>query len=641
MRDSLDRVNGICFVPLEVPVSGYPGNWHSQVDPRHVDDLHVWSNHRGISMWSDISAGAEPFVWEDRHPTPDSRRGTPRPRLKRRSMSDGIAEVPLTIPTMITERTERLFARRPVVSRIGTELHRSTWGEVTHRARRLAAALRAQGIRQGDTVATFAGSTYLHLEAYLAVPSMGAVLHTININLAPDQVAYIVDHADDDIVLCDRALLGTWRQVAKQLGRPRRVVVLPDGSESADGDVAGGSSVDVLDYETLLADATPLECWPSVDENAPAHTSYTTGTTGMPKGVVYTHRSTVLQCMCSGLVDAEGLSSAETLLPLVPMALSQVGLPFAAALHGSALVLPGRDLSPAGVASLIESQRPTIAVGFGAALPALLAHWREHHLDLSSLRRLVCGGSAVPRVISRAFEEEVGVPVVQVFGMTETSGHGSFSKLPAEAGEEPSEDQRAYYATSQGRPLPLVEMRLADQDGAQVPWDGEQVGELQIRGPWIARRYAGEGAQPDKFADGWLRTGDAAVIDGLGYVRIVDRMKDLVRSNGEWISSVRLEEQLLDHPDVAEAAVIAVPDDEAGERPVACVVPRGTGSEALTEPRLTDFLATRVPSSWVPRRIEVLDELPRTSIGKIDKKTLRSRFGAATTAARTTTSQEA
>ncbi|MER6049818.1 long-chain-fatty-acid--CoA ligase [Streptomyces sp. NPDC001793] len=535
-------------------------------------------------------------------------------------MQHAVAEFPLTIPALITQRAEKLYAGRPVVSRVGTTLHRSTWGEVVHRARRLAGALDQLGIRPGDRVATFAGSTHRHLEAYLAVPSMGAVLHTVNINLAAEQVAYIVDHADDAIVLCDRSLLADWRRVEPHLSRARRVVLLPDTDDTThDGDA--------LDYETLLAAAEPMATWPTVAENAPAHTSYTTGTTGLPKGVVYSHRSTVLQSFCTGLADAEGLGSSETLLALVPLALSQVGLPFAAALHGTALVLPGRDLSPAGVCELVEKERPTVAVGFGAALPALLSHWRAERPDLSSVRRMVCGGSPVARPISRAFEEEVGFPIVQVFGMTETSGHGSFSKLPADVGDDPSEETLGYYATSQGRPLPLVDMRIADDAGTEQPWDGRAMGELQVRGPWVAREYAKDGAQPDKFMDGWLRTGDVAVIDALGYVRIVDRMKDLVKSAGEWISSLKVEEELLGHPAVAEAAVVAVPDAKTGERPLACVVLRPEDDGSVTGEQLREFLADRLAPTWVPDTVEPVAELPKTSIGKTDKKTLRARYG--------------
>ncbi|MFC7383722.1 long-chain-fatty-acid--CoA ligase [Sphaerisporangium rhizosphaerae] len=537
-------------------------------------------------------------------------------------MRSGMMESPLTIPGMVTSRAERLFARRPVVTRSRAGVTRLTWGDVVARARRLAGALAALGVGPGDRVATFAGGTHRHVEAYLAATSMGAVLHTVNVHLPAEHVAYIVDHADDTLVLCEAGLLPAWEEAESRLTRRRPVVVLPDG----DGDEppAGGR----LGYERLLAEADPLKAWPEVEEAAAAHVSYTTGTTGRPKGVVFSHRSTVLQSFCAGLADAESLSSGDTLLALVPLSLSQVGLPFSAAMHGCGLLLPGGDLTPAGVCELIERERPTVSVGFGAALTGLLDHWRRHRPDLSSLRRMVCGGSPVPRAVSRAFEEEVGVPIVQVFGMTETSGHGSFSRPPAEAGERPSEETRAYYAVSQGRPLAMVDMRIADDTGGEVPWDGASMGELQVRGPWVVREYFRDGSPPDKFQQGWLRTGDAARIDELGYIRIVDRMKDLIRANGEWISTVELEEHLMAHPAVADAAVVGVPDAESGERPLACVVLReGDGAGPAPE-EFAAHLAGRVPPSWLPT-VRVVTELPRTGVGKVDKRALRERFGAA------------
>ncbi|WP_433255986.1 long-chain-fatty-acid--CoA ligase [Streptosporangium sp. CA-135522] len=534
-------------------------------------------------------------------------------------MQSGMMESPLTIPGMVTTRAERLFAQRPVITRSGAGVSRLTWGEVVARARRLAGALTALGIGPGDRVATFAGSTHRHVEAYIAATSMGAVLHTINVHLTAEQVAYIVEHADDSLVLCESGLLDTWRKAERRLDRSRPLVVL--------GDEAGAATGGDLDYETLLAEAEPLKAWPEVSESAAAHISYTTGTTGLPKGVVFSHRSTVLQSFCAGIRDAESLSSADTLLALVPLSLSQVGLPFSAAMHGCGLLLPGGDLSPAGVCELIERERPTVAVGFGAALTGLLDHWRRLRPDLSSLQRMVCGGSPVPRAVSRAFEEEVGVPIVQVFGMTETSGHGSFSRLPAEAGENPPEETRAYYAISQGRPLAMVDMRITDDAGGEIPWDGMSMGELQVRGPWVAREYFRDGAAPDKFQDGWLRTGDAARIDELGYIRVVDRMKDLIRSAGERISTVELEEHLMAHPAVADAAVVGIPDEEAGERPLACVVLQGDDrSGQVTAEQIITHLTSRVAPSWLPKTVTFLPELPRTSIGKIDKKSLRDRF---------------
>jgi fatty-acyl-CoA synthase len=314
---------------------------------------------------------------------------------------------------------------------------------------------------------------------------------------------------------------------------------------------------------------------------------------------------------------------------MLPIALSQVGLPFAAALHGCGLVLPGHDLTPAGLCEVIAAERPTIGVGFGGALPGILDHWRRERTDLSSLRGLVCGGFAVPRALSRAFEEEVGVPIMQVFGMTETSGHGCFTHLPDEALADPSEETRRYYLTTQGRPLPLVDTRLRDDARAGVPWDGASIGEFQVRGPWIAREYFRAGASDDHFADGWLRTGDAATIDRLGYVRILDRMRDLVRSSDGWISSLQLEEHLLAHPAVAQAAVVAVPDGESGERPLACVVSRAESRDTVRGDELIEFLRSRVPAAWLPREVVFADELPKTSVGKTDKAALRARHGGA------------
>ncbi|ATL66339.1 long-chain-fatty-acid--CoA ligase [Nocardia terpenica] len=535
-------------------------------------------------------------------------------------MQSGMGNRPLTIPEMIVPRAERLFAERPVVTRFPTGTHRSTWGEVIGRARRLAGALRSLGVRPGDRVATFATSTHRHVEAYFAVTSIGAVLHTINVGLDAEQVAYLVEHADDRLVLCDRGLRESWWCAAELLRHRRLEIVLPDGTAD-DSDDPG-------DYERLLAAAEPVVDWPVIDENAPAHLSYTTGTTGRPKGVLFSHRSTVLQSMCSGLANAKSFAATDILLPLVPLSLSQVGLPFAAAMQGCGLVLPGADQSPAAICELIEAERPTVADGFGAALPGLLDHWRRTRTDLSSLREYLCGGSPVPRALSRAFAEEVGVPIVQVFGMTETSGHGCFDRLPQEAGDAPDEDTLRYYLTSQGRPAPMVEMRLVDDAGAELPWDGRAIGELQIRGPWVAAEYYRDGARPDTFDNGWLRTGDAARIDRLGYLRVVDRMKDLVRSGDALISTVELEEQLTGHPGVAEAAVVGMPHPELGERPWATVVSVRDAAPAPTAAELADHLSTRVPGTWLPERIVFAPALPRTSVGKVDKNALRRQFAA-------------
>ncbi|HEV3125300.1 MAG TPA: long-chain fatty acid--CoA ligase [Candidatus Dormibacteraeota bacterium] len=528
-------------------------------------------------------------------------------------------DIPLTIPRFIVSRAERVFTERPVVARVGEHVHRTTWGETARRARRLAGALRDMGIRPGDRVATFAWNTHRHLEAYLAVPSMGAVLHTLNIRLFPEQVAYIVDHADDSIVLCDRSLLATWRSIEPRLDHRRPVIVLADSDDtSQDGDAP--------DYESVIAAAEPLE-WPDIDEDQAAAMCYTSGTTGNPKGVVYSHRSTVLHSFGQGLNAASGLTARDVALAVVPMFHANCwGIPYTSAMVGASLVLPGRDLTPAGLCSLIESERVTFAAGVPTIWLGVLEYARREHPDLSSLRETLVGGSAVPPALSAAFKNELGVPIVQAWGMTETSPLGSVSRLPAEAGENPSEDVWRYYVTSIGQAMPGVEIRIVTESGEEAPMDGETMGEIQIRGPWIASAYYGGEGGDEKFVDGWLRTGDVGTIDRLGYLRIADRTKDLVKSGGEWISSVELEGLLMAHPDVLEAAVIAVPHPKWDERPLACVVPRPEARGRLTADELIDYLRPLVARWWLPDAVVFIDEVPKTSVGKFDKKVLRAQF---------------
>ena len=499
----------------------------------------------------------------------------------------------------IAERAGVLFPEREVVSVTATGVERSNYGEVVERARRLASALTELGIRPGDRVATFGWNSRRHLELYLAVPSMGAVLHTLNIRLFDDDLHYIVRHAEDRVIFLDASL-------AERMPRFDGVeheVLMPDADAGRDH---------ALDYEQLIAAGDPGFEFPDLDENAAAAMCYTSGTTGMPKGVVYSHRSTVLHSLLTNQADAIGLRERDTVLPIVPMFHANAwGLPYAASLAGSKLVLPGPRMEPAAIARLIADEKVT----FSGAVPTI---WQgvaqlDPAPDLSSVERIVCGGSAVPEVLTRTFDKRFGVPIIQAWGMTETSPLASISRVPP--GQ--AEDDDAGYALRalQGRVIPLVEFRVDEQSG----------GELQVRGPTIARSYYNDETGAAKFTeDGWLRTGDVAEVKDGAFIKLVDRTKDLVKSGGEWISSVELENAIMAHPDVVEAAVVAIADDRWGERPCACVV-RREGSE-LDPELLREFLSERVAKWWLPDRVEFIAEVPKTSVGKFDKKVLRAQL---------------
>ena len=499
----------------------------------------------------------------------------------------------------IAERAEAVFGHREVVARTQQGVERSTYGQVVERARRLASTLAELGVGPGDRVASFAWNSLRHLELYLAVPTMGAVLHTLNIRLFEQDLRYIVEHADDRVIFLDASLAS----LMPRFEGTDREVLMPDGPGKRPG---------ALDYEELVASGDPAFELPELDENTAAAMCYTSGTTGRPKGVLYSHRSIVLHTLGAALPDSMGIREADSVMPVVPMFHAMAwGIPYIATMLGARQVLPGPDLSPGGLAELIAAE----GVTWSAGVPTIWNGFLELDPppDLSSLRELKAGGSAVPEPMIRAFAERFGVPLVQGWGMTETSPLAATSRLPA--GVELSDDEAYALRASQGRVLPLVEFRI-DQDSG---------GELQVRGPWIARAYYRDPSAGEKFTDdGWLRTGDVAELERDGFIRLVDRTKDLVKSGGEWISSVELENAVMAHPDVVEAAVIAVPDERWGERPCACVVRRGGGD--LDADGLRAHLAARVARWWIPERIEFIDEVPKTSVGKFDKKLLRARF---------------
>jgi fatty-acyl-CoA synthase len=501
----------------------------------------------------------------------------------------------------VAERAATVFGTREVVSRTADGTERSSYAQVVERARRLASALTELGIRPGDRVATFAWNSTRHLELYLAVPSMGAVLHTLNIRLHEDDLRYIVGHAEDRVVFVDASLADAMPRFE---GVEHEVLML-DGPGSREG---------ALDYERLIEEGDPGFEFPDLDEGAAAAMCYTSGTTGRPKGVLYSHRSTVLHSLGVLSADAIGMRERDTVMPVVPMFHANAwGIPYAAALVGARQVFPGPNLAPDALAELIAAERVTRSAGVPTIWQGMLQ--LEPPPDLSSLVEIKCGGSAVPESLIRAFDERFRVPIVQGWGMTETSPLAATSRLPSDV--DLTEDEAYALRASQGRVLPLVEFRIDEDAG----------GELQVRGPWIARAYYNDPEGADKFTpDGWLRTGDVAEVREGSYIRLVDRTKDLVKSGGEWISSVDLENAIMAHPDVLEAAVIAVPDERWGERPCACVV--ASDGAALDADGVRAFLQESVAKWWLPERIEFVDEVPKTSVGKFDKKALRARFGA-------------
>jgi fatty-acyl-CoA synthase len=527
-------------------------------------------------------------------------------------------DTPLTL-VQAFGRAERLFAGKEIVTATTHGVERTTYGAWAERTRRLAGALDDLGVSGDGRVGTFGWNTARHLELYFAAPCTGRVLHTLNIRLFEEQLVYVANHAEDEVVFVDRSLLPLLWKLVDQLETVRHVVVMDDG---ADCDVPDDPRV--LDYEQLLERATPVERFEVADENTAAAMCYTSGTTGNPKGVVYSHRSMTLHAMATMLADTFALSERDVVLPVVPMFHANAwGLAHAAVMSGSSLVLPGPDLSPPAIARLLVDERVTLAAGVPTIWMGVLPELEGK--DTSALQRIVCGGSAVPKALSEAYREKTGRPILQAWGMTETSPIGSVARVKSTLDDKPEEELADLRATV-GLIVPLLEARIVETGGDDVmPWDGESQGELQVRGPWVARAYYDDERSSQSFSeDGWLRTGDVAVIDPEGYIRLVDRTKDVIKSGGEWISSVELENEIMADDRVAEAAVIAVPDEKWGERPLACVVP-AEGAE-LTADDVRAFLADRVAKWWIPERVELIDEVPKTSVGKFSKKTLRERY---------------
>ncbi|CAN5415497.1 long-chain fatty acid--CoA ligase [soil metagenome] len=526
-------------------------------------------------------------------------------------------DYPLTVESIL-RRGEQYFGDKTISTSTAQGMERITFAGLGTRARQAAGILQTLGISEGGRVATFGWNTADHMAMYFAVPSTGRVLHTLNIRLFPDQLVYTAEHAEDEAVFVDRSLLPLFSQYLPRLTTVRHIVVFDDGSANELPDDSR-----VLRWQDVVGDEFDFS-GKVTDENSAASMCYTTGTTGNPKGVLYSHRSTWLHSLITQVPSTFALRESDTLLPVVPMfhAMSW-GLPYAAMMAGADVVMPGADLSPPSLVALLEQEKVTITAGVPTIWMGMLPLLEGR--ELSALRTVICGGSAVPKSLSEGWRKAIGLPITQAWGMTELSPIGSVATLRSEFADA-SEDEKADIRATAGLAPIGVEMRIVDTEtGQQLPWDNVATGELECHGPWIARQYYRTDEPGEQYtSDGWLRTGDVAAISELGYLRLVDRTKDLVKSGGEWISSVDLENTIMAHPAVAEAAVIAMPHPKWMERPFACVVIRP--GQTLTKDELMAFLAERVDKWGLPDDIVFIDEIPKTSVGKFSKKTLRERF---------------
>jgi acyl-CoA synthetase (AMP-forming)/AMP-acid ligase II len=525
---------------------------------------------------------------------------------------------PLTIGSIMRFGVQVFGDSEVVTLGEGGQRRRRSFSETATRAARLANALRALGIDGDQRVATFMWNNAEHLEAYLAIPSMGAVLHTLNIRLFPEQVTYVANHAEDSVIIADCSLVPVLAKVLPDMTSVHTVLVTGD----ADYSPLEESGKQILSYESLLADASPSYSFPEdVDERSAAAMCYTSGTTGNPKGVVYSHRSCWLHSMSVCTTNNHGMGADDRILPIVPMFHANAwGTPYAAFMSGADLIMPDRFLQAEPLVGLIEAEKVTSSAAVPTIWNDILQFMRANPgRDLSSIRSVFCGGSAVPRALIVAFDKELGIPITQGWGMTETSPVAAAAVPPTGVTGEEKYD----YQSKAGRLLFGVEGRILDDSGEVQPSDGKAVGELQVRGPWITASYYKD-PDPAKFDGEWLRTGDVGMIDPQGYITLTDRAKDVIKSGGEWISSVELEVELMAHPSILEAAVVGVPDDKWQERPLACVVPLEGRSVAPEE--LRTWLSERVAKWWLPERWAVIEAVPKTSVGKFDKKRLRKAY---------------
>lgn len=534
-------------------------------------------------------------------------------------MRSTMQDIPLATSSILVHGST-IHADAEVVTATADGSRSVSFADIGRRAAQLAHGLRGLGISGDDRVATFQWNNQEHLEAYLAIPSMGAILHTLNLRLFPEQVTYIANHAEDKVVIVDDSLIGLFAPLLPTFDTVTHVLVAGPDAASTDLAPLRTSGKEILLYEDVLAGQPEAFDWPTVDEHDGAAMCYTSGTTGNPKGVVYSHRSVYLHSMAVAMGTNAGLTPLDRVLPVVPMFHANAwGLAYAAFMVGSSLLMPDRWLQAEPLIRFMEETRPTVSGAVPTIWNDVLSRLDEQHHDLSSLRLVLCGGSAVPLSLQQAAMERHGINIIQAWGMTETSPIASTARPPI--GVEGNDIW--HYRGTQGRIIPGVEGRIVGESGDPLPRDGESVGELEVRGNWVTASYYKDD-DPDKFRDGWLRTGDVGTLDALGFITLTDRAKDVIKSGGEWISSVALENGLMAHPDVREAAVVGIPDEKWQERPLASVVLRPGAT--VTPAELREFLSTSIAKWQLPDAWTFIESVPRTSVGKFNKKAIRQSY---------------